>query len=66
VRNAAQIEETVTLAELLAALGPGLGPFTSFPNELAGPIRSHLRELVVDGVIEPVPAANPPAWKWIG
>ena len=57
---------TVTLAGLLAELGPELGPFTSFPNELAGPIRSHLGELVAEGVVEPVPGAKPPAWKWIG
>ncbi len=56
----------MTLAGLLAELGPELGPFTSFPNELAGPIRSHLRELVAEGVVETVPGASPPAWKWIG
>jgi hypothetical protein len=43
-----------------------LGPFTSFPNELAGPIRAHLRELISEGVVEQVPDAKPPAWKWIG
>jgi hypothetical protein len=26
-----------------------LGPFTSMPNELAGPLRAHLRELVAAG-----------------
>lgn len=66
VRHAAQTDGVVTLADLLAVLGPELGPFTSFPNELAGPIRSHLGELVAEGVVEPVPGADPPAWKWIG
>jgi glyoxylase-like metal-dependent hydrolase (beta-lactamase superfamily II) len=66
VRNAVQAAGTVTLAGLLAELGPALGPFASFPNELAGPIRSHLRELEVDGVVERVPGASPPAWNWIG
>lgn len=66
VRNAVRTEGTVTLAGLLAVLGPELGPFTSFPNELAGPIRSHLGELTVEGVVGPVPGANPPAWTWIG
>ena len=66
VRSAAQTDGVVTLADLLAVLGPELGPFTSFPNELAGPIRSHLGELVAEGVVEPVPGADPPAWKWIG
>jgi glyoxylase-like metal-dependent hydrolase (beta-lactamase superfamily II) len=66
VRRTAQAAGTVTLASLLAELGPELGPFTSFPNELAGPIRSHLGELVAEGVVEPVPGTKPPAWKWIG
>jgi glyoxylase-like metal-dependent hydrolase (beta-lactamase superfamily II) len=66
VRNAIQAEGTVTLAGLLSTLGPNLGPFISFPNELAGPIRSHLRELVAEGVVTPVQDANPPAWSWIG
>lgn len=66
VRRVAAANGTVTLAGLLAALGPELGPFTSFPNELAGPIRSHLRELVTEGNVEMVPGASPPAWRWIG
>ena len=66
VRAAVKHSGTVTLAGLLAELGPKLGPFTSFPNELAGPIRSHLRELVAEGVVETVPGSSPPAWKWIG
>jgi glyoxylase-like metal-dependent hydrolase (beta-lactamase superfamily II) len=66
VRRAAKTNSNVTLAGLLAELGPVLGPFSSFPNELAGPIRSHLGELVAEGVVEPVPGATPPAWKWIG
>ncbi len=66
VRTEAEASGTVTLAGLLAELGPELGPFTSFPNELAGPLRSHLGELVVEGVVGTVPEANPPAWKWIG
>ena len=43
VRAAVKANGTVTLAGLLAELGTDLGPFTSFPNELAGPLRSHLR-----------------------
>ncbi len=66
VRAAVKANGTVTLAGLLAELSPNLGPFTSFPNELAGPIRSHLGELVEEGVVAPVPGANPPTWKWIG
>ncbi|MCA9858206.1 MAG: MBL fold metallo-hydrolase [Thermomicrobiales bacterium] len=66
VRRVVHASGTVTLAGLLAELGPELGPFTSFPNELAGPIRSHLRELVAEGVVEIVPGAKPPTWKWTG
>lgn len=66
VRRATKANGRVTLARLLAELGPELGPFTSFPNELAGPIRAHLRELISEGVVEQVPDAKPPAWKWIG
>lgn len=66
VRRATKANGTVTLAGLLAELGPELGPFTSFPNELAGPLRSHLGELVAEGVAAPIPGANPPAWTWIG
>ena len=65
-RRLAEKQGTVTLAELLAELTTELGPFTSFPNELAGPIRSHLGELMAEGVVETVPGAQPPAWQWIG
>ncbi len=66
VRASAETSDTTTLAGLLAELNPVLGPFTSFPNELAGPIRSHLDELVAEGVVEAMPGTQPPAWKWIG
>ena len=66
VRRTTETNRTVTLAGLLAELGPELGPFTSFPNEFAGPLRSHLGELVAEGVAAPIPGANPPAWTWIG
>ena len=55
-----------TLGELLARLNPALGPFTSMPNELCGPIRAHLRELVAAGQAEEVPDARPPVWRIVG
>ena len=61
VRVAAQNE--VTLAGLLAELGPELGPFSSMPNELGGPIWAHLRELVAGGAAVEVEGADPPAWR---
>jgi glyoxylase-like metal-dependent hydrolase (beta-lactamase superfamily II) len=66
VRRTIKARGTVTLAGLLDELGQELGPFSSFPNELAGPLRSHLGELVAEGVAASVAGANPPAWTWIG
>jgi glyoxylase-like metal-dependent hydrolase (beta-lactamase superfamily II) len=42
-------EREVTLARVLELADAELGPFTSMPNELAGPLRAHLRELVAAG-----------------
>jgi len=53
----------VTIAGLLATLNPVLGPFTSMANELGGPIRAHLDELVARGHIAEIPARQPPAWR---
>lgn len=39
----------LTLKELLERADPRLGPFTSMPNELAGSLRAHLRQLVREG-----------------
>ena len=39
----------LSLADLLELSDPALGPFTSMPNELCGPLRAHLRELVAAG-----------------
>lgn len=48
---AEQLAETGELAldDLLGRANPALGPFTSMPNELAGPLRAHLQELVDAG-----------------
>ena len=53
----------VTLAELLASLNPVLGPFTSMANELGGPLRAHLRELVASGQAEECSERQPPVWR---
>jgi glyoxylase-like metal-dependent hydrolase (beta-lactamase superfamily II) len=45
-------EGEVTLARVLELADPVLGPFTSMANELAGPLRAHLRELVAAGRAE--------------
>lgn len=63
--RAIRAEGEVTLGSLLARLGPELGPFTSFANELAGTLRSHVNELVAIGLVERVPNAEPPRWRWI-
>jgi glyoxylase-like metal-dependent hydrolase (beta-lactamase superfamily II) len=61
----AEIEKSdeVTIAGLMSALNPALGPFTSMANELGGPIRAHLQELVTSGRIEEIPGRQPPAWR---
>jgi len=53
----------LTLAELLGRADARLGPFTSMPNELAGPLRAHLRELVAAG--RAVEAPDGLSWKAI-
>ena len=55
-----------TLAGLLAALNPILGPFTSMANELCAPIRAHLDELAARGRVEEVAGREPPAWRYVG
>jgi glyoxylase-like metal-dependent hydrolase (beta-lactamase superfamily II) len=59
-------DREVTLASMLAALAPELGPFSSFPNELAGSLRAHLRELVAAGRVTEDASAQPTRWRWIG
>jgi glyoxylase-like metal-dependent hydrolase (beta-lactamase superfamily II) len=56
----------VAIASLLAVLGPELGPFSSFPNELAGPILAHLNELAESGRATIIEGSAPPAWRWTG
>ncbi|HKG24155.1 MAG TPA: MBL fold metallo-hydrolase, partial [Thermomicrobiales bacterium] len=63
VEERVETEGEVTLAGLLADLNPVLGPFTSMPNELGGPIWAHLRELVGRGVAIEVEGADPPVWR---
>ena len=61
----AAIEESdeVTMSGSLTTLNPILGPFTSMVNELGGPIRTHLQELVANGRIEEIADRQPPAWR---
>ena len=46
----------LTLPEALVLGDAQLGPFTSMPNELAGSLRAHLRELVRQGLAEEDPS----------
>jgi glyoxylase-like metal-dependent hydrolase (beta-lactamase superfamily II) len=61
-----EARDEVSLAELLAVLGPELGPFSSFANELAGPLLDHLVELTGIGKAYEVADANPLRWHWNG
>ncbi|MFQ5425582.1 MAG: MBL fold metallo-hydrolase [Gaiellales bacterium] len=54
-------EQELTLARALALADQRLGPFTSMPNELAGPVRAHLRELVAAG--RAVEAPDRKSWR---
>jgi glyoxylase-like metal-dependent hydrolase (beta-lactamase superfamily II) len=63
VKDAERVTETaladageLSLAELFALANPQLGPFTSMANELAGPLRAHLRSLVDQGRAREDPA----------
>ncbi len=49
VREILLEEREVTLARAVERADERLGPFTSMPNELGGPVRVHLRELVAAG-----------------
>jgi glyoxylase-like metal-dependent hydrolase (beta-lactamase superfamily II) len=55
----------LTMAEMLAALNPILGPFTSMANELCAPIRAHLDELVASGRVEEIAERELPAWRFV-
>jgi glyoxylase-like metal-dependent hydrolase (beta-lactamase superfamily II) len=59
-------DKEVSLASLLSTLSPELGPFTSFQNELAGPLRAHMRELVAVGLAEEIANTEPLRWRWTG
>jgi glyoxylase-like metal-dependent hydrolase (beta-lactamase superfamily II) len=63
IEEAIEGSHEVTIAGLLATLNPILGPFTSMANELGGPIRAHLQELVASGHIEQLADRQPPAWR---
>jgi glyoxylase-like metal-dependent hydrolase (beta-lactamase superfamily II) len=63
IKEAIEASHEVTIAGLLATMNPILGPFTSMANELGGPIRAHLQELVASGRIEEIAGRQPPAWR---
>lgn len=65
VREEALAAGAITLRELLDRANPRLGPFTVMANELAGPLRAHLRELVGDGMVSES-AGPPPTWRVAG
>jgi len=63
IEEAIEAGHEVTIAGLLATLNPVLGPFTSMANELGGPIRAHIQELVASGRLEALVDRQPPAWR---
>jgi len=63
IEEAVEGSGEVTIAGLLTTLNPILGPFTSMANELGGPIRAHLQEMVARGRIEEIAGQRPPVWR---
>ena len=63
IEAACEGSREVTIAGLMTALNPVLGPFTSMANELGGPIRAHLQELVARCRIEEIADRQPPVWR---
>lgn len=59
-----ETETEVTLARALELADAELGPFSSMPNELAGPLRGHLRELVAAGKAQEAPDGR--SWTRVG
>lgn len=66
VEAALSKDRSVTLASLQQSLAPELGPFSSFANELCGPLRAHLQELVAIGLAAEDQQSQPTCWHWIG
>ncbi|MGI9659143.1 MAG: MBL fold metallo-hydrolase [Gaiellaceae bacterium] len=64
VAEIVEADGDVTLARVLELADAKLGPFTSMPNELAGPLRGHLRELVAAGRAQESPDGK--SWTWVG
>ena len=64
VARIVEAEGELTLARALELADAELGPFTSMPNELAGPLRGHLRELVSAGRATEAPDGR--SWTWVG
>jgi glyoxylase-like metal-dependent hydrolase (beta-lactamase superfamily II) len=56
----------VTLKAGTAAVDARVGPFPVLGNELAGPVRAHLEDLVGAGRAEPTESGGRPAWRWRG
>lgn len=63
VRAELDLRGEITLAGLLASLNPILGPFTSMANELGGPLRAHLHELVASGQADEISDRQPLVWR---
>lgn len=55
----------LSLSEIHAEANPRVGPFTSFPVELAGPVRAHLRELVASGKVRESRRGGRMLFQWM-
>jgi glyoxylase-like metal-dependent hydrolase (beta-lactamase superfamily II) len=55
----------LSLRAVTAAADQAVGPFASFANELAGPVRAHLEDLVAAGEAGATTVKGVPAWTWL-
>jgi glyoxylase-like metal-dependent hydrolase (beta-lactamase superfamily II) len=53
------------LREVTLAAERAVGPFATFANELAGPVRAHLEHLVAAGRAGTTQERGHPAWTWL-
>lgn len=57
-------EEPLTLKDITQEADARVGPFTQFANELAGPVRAHVRQLVEQGQAVEETKDGVVAWRW--
>ncbi len=57
-------EEPLTLKDITQEADARVGPFSEFTNELAGPVRAHLRQLAEQGQVVEESKDGVVSWRW--